>query len=291
MKINWRTISILAISSTMLAGCAVSSLPDIKSQTPPGGEYEANLHSGYVELAEMEAAETDWSDAETFTLRARSVLEGNNPAPEEIAARDLPADMVGTLTDARVRLVQALSDGGAQKAPEAAALAQVMFDCWMQEQEENIQPADIAACRSDFELWMRTLEAALEPVVAAAPEPEPEPASEPAALPGAMIVFFDFDSASISEVEQITVTEAVRAFRESGASSLALTGHTDKSGANDYNVALSKKRVDAVADALRARGIADSAIKIAASGESKPAIDTADGVKERLNRRVVINFE
>ncbi len=291
MKMNWRTISVLALSSAMLAGCAVSSLPDIKSQTPPGGEYEANLHSGYVELAEMEAAETDWSDAETFTLRARSVLEGNNPAPEEISARDLPADMVGTLTDARVRLIQALSAGGAQKAPEAAALAQVMFDCWMQEQEENIQPADIAACRSDFELWMRTLEAALEPVVAAAPEPEPEPAPEPAALPGAMIVFFDFDSASIPETEQLTIADAVRAFRESGASALALTGHTDKSGSNEYNVALSKKRVDAVADALRARGIANGVIKIAASGESKPAIDTADGIKERLNRRVVITFE
>ena len=55
MKINWRTTGTLAVSSLFLAGCAVSSLPEIKSQTPPGGEYEANLHEGYVELAEMEA--------------------------------------------------------------------------------------------------------------------------------------------------------------------------------------------------------------------------------------------
>jgi len=291
MKFNWRTTSVLAVSSVLLAGCAVSSLPDIKSQTPPGGVYEQNLHAGYVELAEMEAAETDWSDAETFTLRARSVLEGNNPAPEEISARNLPSNMVTTMIGARGRLTDALNAGGAAKAPEAAANAQVMFDCWMQEQEENIQPADIAACRADFELWMKTLEAALEPVVAAAPEPEPEPAPEPKALPGAMIIFFDFDSASITEAEQLTVADAVRAFRESGAKSLALTGHTDRSGSNAYNAELSKKRVDAVADALRARGIANSAIKVAASGETKPAISTDDGVKERLNRRVVISFE
>lgn len=291
MKFNWRATSTLAVSSLFLAGCAVSSLPEIKSQTPPGGEYEANLHEGYVLLAEMEAAETDWSDAEAFTIRARSVLEGNNPAPEEISARDLPASMVTTLTTARTRLINALNAGGAAKAPEAAALAQVMFDCWMQEQEENIQPADIAACRADFELWMKALEAALEPVVAAAPAPEPEPAPEPKGLPGAMIIFFEFDSASIAEGEQITVADAVRAFRESGAKSLALTGHTDTSGANAYNATLSKKRVDAVADALRARGIAPGAIKTAASGESKPALATDDGVKERLNRRVVISFE
>ena len=66
-----------------------------------------------------------------------------------------------------------------------------------------------------------------------------------------MIVFFDFDSASISESEQSTITDAVRAFRETGAATLALSGHTDKSGASAYNAALSKKRVDAVAEAYR----------------------------------------
>ncbi len=293
MKTYWPTIGALTVSSLMLGGCAVTSLPDIKSQTPSGGEYETSLHSGYVELAEMEAAEADWLDADVFTLRARSVLDGNNPAPEEISARDLPADMVGTLSNARVRLVQALSDGAAQKAPEAAAMAQVMFDCWMQEQEENHQPADIAACRADFEMWMQKVDAALEPVVTAPPEPVPavEPVQEPVVVPGAMIIFFDFDSAAIAEGEQITIAEAVRTFRESGASTLALIGHTDRSGSNDYNALLSKKRVDAIADALRARGIADSDIKVASSGETNPAIDTADGVKERLNRRVVITFE
>src|SRR3546814_7146483 len=62
--------------------------------------------------------------------------------------------MVGTLTSSRERLMAVLAAGAAQSDPTQAAEAQVAFDCWMQEQEENFQPDDIAACRDRFEAAM-----------------------------------------------------------------------------------------------------------------------------------------
>ncbi len=49
-----------------------------------------------------------------------------------------------------------------------AANAQVMFDCWMQEQEENFQPPDIARCRDGFSAAIAAVEATIpfEPIPA-----------------------------------------------------------------------------------------------------------------------------
>src|SRR3546814_14624397 len=83
-----------------------------------------------------------------------------------------------------------LAAGAAQSDPTQAAEAQVAFDCWMQEQEENFQPDDIAACRDRFEAAMAGLERAPAPT----PEPPPPaPTVEP--TPGPYTVHFDFDGA------------------------------------------------------------------------------------------------
>ena len=123
-----------------------------------------------------------------------------------MSARKIPAANVTELTDARARLISALNRGAATKAPMEAANAQVMFDCWMQEQEENFQPPDIARCRDGFYAAIAAVEEALKPKpVMAEPapesEPEPEPAPmvvEPQPLPGPFLVFFDWDRATIS---------------------------------------------------------------------------------------------
>ena len=80
---------------------------------------------------------------------------GGLDAGDDAAAADLTA--------ARARLMAALDAGGREVAPEHAAGAQGGFDCWMQEQEEDLQPADIEACKKAFMFHMEKLEAALKP--------------------------------------------------------------------------------------------------------------------------------
>jgi outer membrane protein OmpA-like peptidoglycan-associated protein len=64
-----------------------------------------------------------------------------------------------------------------------------------------------------------------------------------------------------------------------------IEGHADKSGAPRYNIGLSLRRGNIVKDALSARGVAAGAITVEGLGESRPAVDTPDGVREPLNRR------
>ena len=83
-------------------------------------------------------------------MRAIAAGSGKKVLSKEVSARPLPADKVDVLKDARERLTAAFPKGATDKMPKEAATAQVMFDCWMQEQEENFQPEDIAASRADI---------------------------------------------------------------------------------------------------------------------------------------------
>ncbi len=131
----------------VLAGCAGMELQKAQEMSPQGSAFNTSLYGGYVDLAASEYAEGDYWDSDAFATRAISAGSGQMVGPEQIDRRALPADKIGELKDARRRLTMALSDGAAERKPAEAAHAQVMFDCWMQEQEENFQPEDIARCR------------------------------------------------------------------------------------------------------------------------------------------------
>jgi outer membrane protein OmpA-like peptidoglycan-associated protein len=55
-------------------------------------------------------------------------------------------------------------------------------------------------------------------------------------------------------------------------------------------VGLSQRRADSVRSYLAGRGIPDGSIATEAFGESRPLVETADGVREPQNRRVEITF-
>ena len=69
-----------------------------------------------------------------------------------------------------------------------------------------------------------------------------------------------------------------------------LAGHADKSGSASYNVGLSQRRADSVKAYLASKGIPDGVMTTEAFGESRPRVETADGVREVQNRRVEITY-
>ena len=68
----------------------------------------------------------------------------------------------------------------------------------------------------------------------------------------------------------------------------SVLGHTDRSGSDKYNNALSMRRAQAVASRMQALGIAASALAVAAKGESEPKVETPDGERNPTNRRVEV---
>ena len=124
-----------------------------------------------------------------------------------------------------------------------------------------------------------------------APPPPPPPAPAPVVAPvaeTAFIVFFDWDRADLTPEANLVLDDVVVVANQSGFASVRLDGYTDLSGSAAYNLGLSERRANSVANGLIARGIAPDEIVIRAFGEENPLVPTPDGVREPQNRRVEI---
>ncbi len=278
-------VFLIPVLVLFVASCVGTQLEKAQRVEPKGSTFNVSLYQEYIDLSSSEYNEGDYRDSDNFAVRAMQSGTGGTVAPEEIGARRLPENKVGELTSARQRFVDTLSKGAAQKVPVETAQAQTGFDCWMQEQEENFQPDDIEACRSQFFAALEYIEDALKPKpIAKKVEPPvaPPPASE------LYLVYFDFDKAELSEAAKAVLETASSAARKLKGISVTVGGHTDLSGTADYNMELSKRRAMAVSEALIKAGVASAAVKAEAFGQTLPAIITADGVAEAGNRRVEI---
>ena len=71
---------------------------------------------------------------------------------------------------------------------------------------------------------------------------------------------------------------------------IRLDGHTDNNGSEEYNMELSKNRVQAVKDFLVANGVDPSRIETHHYGESKPIADNATKEGQAKNRRVEMHY-
>jgi hypothetical protein len=102
------------------------------------------------------------------------------------------------------------------------------------------------------------------------------------------MVFFDWDRSNLSQQAQQTIGQAAQAFKTRGAARITATGHTDTSGPESYNMALSLRRANAVKNELVRDGVPADAISVVGRGEANPLVATGDGVREPQNRRVEI---
>jgi len=109
-------------------------------------------------------------------------------------------------------------------------------------------------------------------------------------IPGPFIVFFDWDKDDITPAAAAILDNASAAYQQYGRASVTLAGHADRSGSDAYNVGLSQRRANNVRAYMAGRGVPDGSITTEAFGESRPLVDTADGVREPQNRRVEITF-
>ncbi|MEM7445939.1 MAG: OmpA family protein, partial [Pseudomonadota bacterium] len=122
----------------------------------------------------------------------------------------------------------------------------------------------------------------------APPPPPPPPAVVVEQPTSAFIVFFDWDRADLTPEANLVLDDVVVVANEAGYASIRLDGYTDLSGSAQYNLGLSERRANSVANGLIARGIAPDEIVIRAFGEENPLVPTPDGVREPQNRRVEI---
>ena len=279
----------VGVSTALLSGCAVYDAQNLQNiEATAGNAFTRALTVEYKAFAQSEVEESDWYDAEHFADKAKVTAGGVVAEPEKLSDWNLPADKTQEIADARANLVTILDANARTRMPDVAARAQARLDCWIEQQEEGHQANDIQACRQGFRTAYNQLRAGMDADTA---EAEEAPTVNPDAdAQESWTVTFAFDSAEVDEQARGIVRKAAQAAQDDRSVDIVVTGYTDSTGTDAYNQTLSLRRAEAVRDALVEMGIAEDRIGVAARGETRPAIDRGDQVRERANRRVVIDL-
>ncbi|MEZ4364462.1 MAG: OmpA family protein [Kofleriaceae bacterium] len=94
-------------------------------------------------------------------------------------------------------------------------------------------------------------------------------------------IYFGYDDASIQASERDRLDDNAACISKTKDKSVLITGYTDASGTEEYNIALSERRAQSVADYLARLGIDPALMQVIPKGETGPS-----GQGDEKDRRV-----
>jgi outer membrane protein OmpA-like peptidoglycan-associated protein len=268
----------------MLFGCATAPPPDLVSAR------EAYAHAGASTAAR--AAPADLHKAKVALDRAETAFVAQ-PGGEE--TRDLAyiaeckamtAEALGgaALGEARKREDRAAFEkkqgqllAGAEKALDAAALAQIRTSNDLAVEKEARSEAEQKAVASD-----KIATAATDALAALAAKDEAR--GKVITLSGS--VLFRTSQSTLLPGATTRLDQVAAALVTSRPRRVVVEGHTDSRGSREGNEALSQRRADAVRTYLIARGFPSDKIEAHGVGQDVPVSDN-DTVEGRANNRRV----
>lgn len=103
-------------------------------------------------------------------------------------------------------------------------------------------------------------------------------------------VYFDKDSHELAQNEVDSLNSHLSIRRYGWDFEIHLSGHTDGDASDDYNLGLSKRRVETIAQAIHDARFDDSDIFADFFGESKPKASNETEQGQRINRRVDVTL-
>jgi len=281
------------IAATALAGCSEWSGSNFHGnpQTEPyniqtvtaapqnTSSFTAALAGEYAALAASLDREGDVVDADYFARKGITARRGAAVPPENNANWAIPLEqpygLRTKLAAARTRLLAALDSGARDRAPALAARAQVRYDCWVERMEDNWSAAQNGACATDFLAAMDQLEG------------KPATAATSATAANLVNVFFEFDRARLTREAQQIVAQIANQMKSRNLRA-TLVGKADLTGSDSYDLALGRRRADAVARELMRLGVSHDRVTVESVGKRQPPVKTADGVREPRNRVVEV---
>jgi outer membrane protein OmpA-like peptidoglycan-associated protein len=112
-------------------------------------------------------------------------------------------------------------------------------------------------------------------------------ADPPVNAPRSYVLEFGFNKTWVNQQSRTILDQVARAWKCRYAN-VWLFGHTDSVGKEDTNLELAAKRADAVRDYLVGTGIVPDRVRTVIRGEQPQLERTADNIRLRTNRAVVI---
>ena len=141
--------------------------------------------------------------------------------------------------------------------------------------------------RREFPPKPRSIEASVGEPGMKSPSPPPRVAptvTNPTYGPAvAFPISFAFDSAVLPAASLPQLDQIAGLLRQERALVLGVEGHTDAAGTADYNLDLSRRRADAVAQYLEKRGVPAQQLVAIGKGKNEPLVaDPYDGKNRRV---------
>ncbi len=101
-------------------------------------------------------------------------------------------------------------------------------------------------------------------------------------------ILFDVNKTDLKPVAQQNIQELSETLKKYEDTNILIEGHTDDTGADEYNQNLSERRAKSVADYLNSLGVANSRVTTTGYGEQQPIADNTTVQGREQNRRVEI---
>ena len=103
-------------------------------------------------------------------------------------------------------------------------------------------------------------------------------------------ITFAYDSATVQPQFQRTLDQVAGTLAEYKETYIDVYGHTDSTGSDQYNEALSQRRATSVADYLSAHGVQSARIGTRGYGETQPIASNDTDAGRAANRRVEVKI-
>ncbi len=104
-------------------------------------------------------------------------------------------------------------------------------------------------------------------------------------------IFFDFDKATLKQESFSELNRIVSLLKEREGMEIEISGHTDATGPEQYNLVLSERRAASVVQYLLDKGIDKNRISVVFYGETKPIAPNSTLEGRRKNRRVEFKIQ
>lgn len=101
-------------------------------------------------------------------------------------------------------------------------------------------------------------------------------------------LLFDVDKSALSDQAKGNLTDLASTLNKYADTEILIEGHTDATGTDEHNMALSKQRAESVAAYLITAGVLPSRLTTMGYGETQPVADNSTAQGQQQNRRVEI---
>jgi outer membrane protein OmpA-like peptidoglycan-associated protein len=101
-------------------------------------------------------------------------------------------------------------------------------------------------------------------------------------------ILFDVDKSALRPAAQDNLAELAKVLNKYDDTEIMVQGHTDATGGDDHNMALSKDRAHSVGGYLQQKGVKSGRIAESGLGETAPVADNGTDAGRQANRRVEV---